>query len=164
MKKLFIIRHAKSSWKDMSLDDYERPLNKRGKANAPFMGKVLKDKGILPDLIVSSPALRAKTTAAHIAKEISYSNAILFKEEIYEADADTLHKILISMDDEDNTVFIFGHNPGLNSLAYEYLNFSQNIPTCGIIEIEFDCKKWKKISSENAKLISFDYPKKDNRV
>lgn len=160
MKKVYIIRHAKSSWRDMSLDDYERPLNKRGKRNAPLMGRVLSSKGVEPDLIISSPAFRAKSTAEIIAEEINYTNKILFREEVYEAAANTLHKILLNIDEEVSTLFIIGHNPGLNSLAYRYLNFSQNIPTCGIVEIEFDCKSWKHIDSKSARLISFEYPKR----
>lgn len=160
MKKLFIIRHAKSSWKDLSLDDFDRPLNKRGKLNAPLMGGRLKDKNILPDIIISSPALRAKTTAITIAKEVNYSKDILYKEDMYESDDYTIHNILRSVDNENNIIFLFGHNPGLNMLAENYVNFNENIPTCGIVEIEFDCNVWSEISSENAKLISFDYPKK----
>ena len=85
MKKLYIIRHAKSSWKDFSLADYDRPLNKRGFFNAPFMGNILKEKRVMPDLILSSPALRAKTTAEIIAKSIHYVDKIVFDKKIYEA-------------------------------------------------------------------------------
>jgi len=159
MKNLYIIRHAKSSWKDMNLSDYARPLNKRGKGNALLMGSVLKNKGIVPDIIITSPALRAKTTAKIIAKEINYSQKIIFKEEIYEANTNTLHKIVKHLDDEINTVFLFGHNPGLNELSYKYVHFCKNIPTCGVLEIEFDSKSWMSIDTKNAKLISFDYPK-----
>ncbi|MCK5293309.1 MAG: histidine phosphatase family protein, partial [Arcobacteraceae bacterium] len=79
-KKLYIIRHAKSSWKDFTLDDFDRPLNKRGRLNAPFMGKILKGKNIIPDIILSSPALRAKTTAKIIANEIGFSKSIIYDE------------------------------------------------------------------------------------
>ncbi len=160
MKKLFIIRHAKSSWKDFSLDDFDRPLNKRGKLNAPFMGEILKEKNVVPDIIISSPALRAKTTAKIIAKKVKYSQKIIFKKDIYEIGESAIEKILKKLDDENSVVFLFGHNPDLNMLAEEYVGFDENISTCGIVEIEFDCKRWKDISSENAKFISFDYPKR----
>ncbi len=160
MKKLFIIRHAKSSWKDFSLDDFDRPLNKRGKLNAPLMGTKLKERGVVPDIMISSSALRAKTTAEIIAKKVKYSQKIIFKKDIYEIGESAIEKILKKLDDENSVVFLFGHNPDLNMLAEDYVDFDENIPTCGIVEIAFDCGKWKDISSENAKFISFDYPKR----
>jgi len=160
MKQLYIIRHAKSSWKDFSLDDFDRPLNKRGENNAPFMGKILKEQKILPDIIISSPALRAKTTALSIAKCIDYEANISFDKNIYEASYTTIESKLKTIDKKNNIVFLFGHNPGLNMFAYEYIGLYQNIPTCGIVKIEFDCNSWENISPSNAKLIFFDYPKK----
>lgn len=159
MKKLYMIRHAKSSWKDMTLEDFERPLNKRGEKNAPEMGDRLKAKKVKPDLILSSPALRAKTTAEIIAKRVKYKDKVVFNEDIYEASAKRLHGILKKIKDEYDTVFLIGHNPGLNMLAEKYVDFYENIPTCGIVEIEFDCERWISIDEENASLISFDYPK-----
>jgi len=161
MKKLFIIRHAKSSWKDNSLSDFDRPLNKRGNLNAPMMGERLDAKSIMPDIILSSPALRAKTTAKIIAKQVSYTKEIVFLPEIYDAFSEDLHNILKKIDDDKETVFLFGHNPELNDLAEEYVDMYDNIPTCGIVEIEFSCDKWREISPKNAKMISFDYPKKN---
>ena len=160
MKKLYIIRHAKSSWKDMQLEDFDRPLNKRGKLNAPLMGTVLNKQNIKPNIILSSPALRAKITAQIVAKKVGYSKEILFMKEIYEASSSMLDKVLKSIDKKHDIVFIFGHNPGFNDLAYRYVGFDENIPTCGVVEIAFDCKRWSEIDSLNAELISFDYPKK----
>lgn len=160
MKKLYIIRHAKSSWKDLMLNDFERPLNKRGENDAPFMGKLLKEKDVFPDAILSSPALRAKTTAQKIAQEINFSKEIIYDRKIYEASVQTLKSVVKSIDDKYSTVFLFGHNPGLKMLAKSIVGFEGNIPTCGIVEVEFDCKKWSDISSKNAKMISFEYPKK----
>lgn len=162
MKKLYIIRHAKSSWKDMALDDFDRPLNKRGKRDAPLMGSILKNKNISPDMIISSPTLRAKTTAEIIAKKVNYSKEIVFDKSIYEATPTKLHKILRKTDDKVCTLFLFGHNPGLNMLAEDYTEFYENIVTCGIVEIEFNCDKWAEIGPKNARLISFDYPKRHN--
>jgi phosphohistidine phosphatase len=162
MKKLYIIRHAKSSWKNSELDDFDRPLNKRGELNAPFMGNILKEKKVKPDLILSSPALRAKTTAEIIAKKLNYSKEIVFIKEIYEASASSLNEILIQLNDESNTVLLFGHNPEFNMLTEMYVNFDENIPTCGVVELEFDCNRWSEISAKNARLASFDYPKNYN--
>ena len=160
MKKIYIIRHAKSSWNDSSLDDFNRALNKRGKENAPMMGRRLNKRSVLPDLIISSPALRAKTTAEIIAQKVKYNKKIMFEKNIYDSNESEFHKILINVDDKNNTLFLVGHNPSISMLAQMYVDFEENIVTCGVVEIEFDCEKWKDISSKNAKLISFDYPKK----
>jgi phosphohistidine phosphatase len=162
MKKLYIIRHAKSSRSDETLEDFERPLSKRGKANAPMMGERLKEKGIMPDIIISSPAKRAKSTAEIIAKEIGYEKKVLFDEKIYEASVDELCKILTSINDKNSAVFLVGHNPSLNDLAYYYVDHEANIPTCGIVEIAFECDTWADIEPKNAKLLSFEYPKKSD--
>lgn len=162
MKKLFIIRHAKSSWKDSALDDFSRPLSKRGKSDAPMMGSRLKKRKISPDIIISSPAKRAKTTAEIIAKELKYSKDILFNDEVYESTLSKLHEIVTKVDDKNTTIFLVGHNPSLNMLARHYVGFSKNIVTCAVLEIEFDCRRWKDASEKNAKLISYDYPK--NRI
>ncbi len=159
MKQLYIIRHAKSSWKNLSLDDFNRGLNKRGKKDAPFMGLKLKEENIVPDIIISSPAVRAKTTAKIIAYKIGYTQPILFDKSIYESTTTTLHKIIKSIDNKNNIVFLFGHNPTLNMFVEDYIEFYDNIPTCGIVKIEFDCNSWEDINSSNAKFISFDYPK-----
>lgn len=160
MKKVYIIRHAKSGWKDLMLNDFDRPLNKRGKKDAPFMGKLLKEKGIFPDAILSSPAKRAKSTAQIIAKEINFKKPIIYDRNIFEATAPTLKSVIKSLDDKYDSVFMFGHNPGLNSLVESLVDFDENIPTSAVVEIEFDTDKWNKIKSKNAKLISFEYPKK----
>ena len=148
MKKLYLIRHAKSSWKDLFVDDFDRPLNKRGKKDAPLMGKRLKEKGIKPDLIISSPALRAKTTAQVIAKELGFKE-IVYDEKIYEAEEETLYEIVKNLDSRYKTVFLVGHNPGLNMLAEKLVGLNDNIPTCGVVEIDLDARR----------LISFEYPK-----
>ena len=163
MKQLYIIRHAKSSWKDLSVNDFNRALNKRGKKDAPFMGLKLKDKNILPDIIISSPALRAKRTAQTIASEVGYTKQIQFDKKIYESTINYINKLLKSIKDEKNIVFLFGHNPTLNMLVEDYIDFYDNIPTCGIVKIEFNCNSWKDISPSNANFISFDYPKRYKR-
>jgi phosphohistidine phosphatase len=160
MKKLYIIRHAKSGLKNSGLDDFERPLSKRGKKDAPFMGSMLKNRGVLPDIIISSPALRAKSTAEIVANEIGYVKSIVYDKNIYEASVEELYNILADISDKKSSAMLFGHNPELNMLVEDLFGFNENIPTCGVVEIEFDCKKWSEISSENSKLISFDYPKK----
>ena len=158
-KKLFIIRHAKSSWRDLTLDDFDRTLNKRGKSDAPMMGKRLKEKNILPDLIISSSAKRTELTAKKIAKNVKYKKEIVYTKELYESSISAMCNILTKIDDENNIVFLVGHNTGINAYVQEYINLQENVPTSGVVEIEFDCDKWSEISTTNAKLLSFDYPK-----
>jgi phosphohistidine phosphatase len=161
MKKLYIIRHAKSSWLDMTLDDFDRPLNKRGRENAPMMAERLKKNGVMPDIILSSSAKRAKKTAKILASGVGFSKKIKFKDELYDVLPSTLHKKIKSIKNKHEVVFLIGHNPELNMLAEDLINFEENIVTCGIVEIEFDCEKWREIDADNARFISYDYPKKE---
>ena len=134
MKHLYLIRHAKSSWSNPLLDDFERPLNQRGKTNAPFMAKVLLEKQIFPDFIFSSPAKRAKTTAEIFAEQLNFTNDIAFEKSLYLTSTKTLLDILHRIPNTYNTVFLFGHNPELTQFANE-LNSTHidNIPTSGIV-------------------------------
>ncbi|RXK03538.1 SixA phosphatase family protein [Halarcobacter bivalviorum] len=160
MKKLYIIRHAKSDWSNPNLDDFDRPLNKRGKKNAPFMADILRQKNANPDLIIASPAYRTKKTAEIIKKHIAYKSPILYDEHLYEASLKTILEVINFIDDDYDTVFLVGHNPGLNMLGFYLVDFNENIPTCGILEIELDCDSWREVNKKRAKLLSFDYPKK----
>lgn len=159
---LLLVRHAKSSWDNAGLQDFDRPLNKRGLKNAPEMGKRLLKKGLKINLIYASPALRAVTTAELIAKEISYaSNEIICKPEIYEAGLSTLFNVVKSMDENCKSVMLVGHNPGFTYLC-NYLCNAQidNMPTCSMAYIEFPVETWKEIAKHMGKLVDFDYPKK----
>ena len=160
IKKLYIIRHAKSDWSDDTLKDFDRPLNKRGLKNAPFMGSLLKNKNINPDLILSSPALRAITTAEIIANRVEYKNNIETNKSIYETPYSTLEKIIYEINDKNNSVFFIGHNPGLSALINHLCQTNLDIPTCAVVEISFDTDSWEKISKKNTALISYEYPKK----
>ena len=161
MKELILIRHAKSSWSNPLLEDFERPLNKRGAKNAPFMAKVLKQKEVNPDLIISSPSKRTKDTLDFFIKEFDYKGEIIFEESIYEAPYINILKVIKNIDDKHKTIFLFGHNPGFNDLADFLLGiFEDNIPTCGVLKINFDTNYWKNISKDNSKLIFFNFPKK----
>jgi phosphohistidine phosphatase len=161
MKTLFLIRHAKSSWAEPEMKDFDRPLNDRGNENAPFMGKLLKKEKIFPDLIISSPAKRAITTARKIADEIDYpKNKIVEEPKIYEANVKTLLQIINSLADENETVFLFGHNPSFTEfLGYLTEAYISNIPTCGIAQIEFENDTWKEVSRETGTMKNFFYPK-----
>ena len=160
MKTLYLARHAKSYWKDQSIPDFDRPLNNRGKRDAPFMGEVLKDKKIKISLIISSPAKRTKKTAIEISAKIGYlEKNILYNEELYEASSNTLIKTIKKLDEEYDSIMMFGHNPGLTLLNNHISNhYIDNIPTCGIVALEFD-KKWNEIDKNTCKFLFFEYPK-----
>jgi phosphohistidine phosphatase len=161
MKTIYLVRHAKSSWKEAGLSDFERPLNKRGQHDAPFMAKLLAKKDEMPEVIVSSPALRALTTAKIFASEFNSDTQIVEEEKIYEAGLGNLIKIINNLPETNKTVMIFGHNPGLTYLA-NYLGDKSidNIPTCGIVKITFDINSWQDISDGSGKIVFFEYPKK----
>ncbi len=160
MKTLYLVRHAKSSWKDKSIIDFDRPLNKRGLHDAPLIGSMLRSKKIDLELIISSPAKRAKETANILANELVFKGNILFDEEIYEASLDQLISKIKNLDENLNKVMLIGHNPELTNLAnYLSKEFITNIPTCGVVALTID-KSWKNISAKNCKIMFFEYPKK----
>jgi phosphohistidine phosphatase len=161
MKTLILIRHAKSSWDDPTLHDRERPLNGRGKKDAPAMGERLAKLGIAPDVIVSSPAVRALTTAEIIAKALDYKRKkIVVDERIYASTPATLLKIIHALDDEAKCAMLFGHNPEFSDLAHEFSPQIDDLPTCAVVEMHFDVKAWAQVSRETLKRIELHLPKK----
>ena len=160
MKKLYIIRHAKSSWKDISLNDFDRPLTQRGRNDALLMANKLIELNISPDLIISSPSKRTKCTVDIITTQMGYTNEIIYEDKIYESNMITLKNVIKNINNSKNVVFLVGHNPGLNMLAEDLFGFLKNIATTGIIAIEFDCESWSEISSKNSRFIEYMYPKK----
>lgn len=161
MKTLFLVRHAKSSWDDPSLRDFDRPLNARGKKDAPKMGKRLRKKNVLPNLIISSPAKRARSTAKRIARELGYDiSGIQLEESLYHAEPETIAHVIAQLPDAIQTVMVVGHNPGLTDFANQYIQVRiDNIPTCGVVAAQFAIQSWKDITQAKGKLKFFDYPK-----
>lgn len=163
-KKILLVRHGKSEWGNTHLADFDRPLNPRGHRNAPEMAARLLQKDLVPQLIVSSPALRAITTAKHFVQAWKKS-ASQIKEEplIYEANVKTLMRVINNLDNRYDYVAIFGHNPGFTDLA-NYLSDADiyNIPTCGTVLISFPDGDWKLLSHHTGSLLQFDYPKSLN--
>ena len=160
MKTLYLARHAKSYWKDQSIPDFDRPLNGRGKRDAPFIGEVLKDKGVKPDLIICSPAKRTKKTAIEIAEKLRYpEKKILYDDELYEASSNILIRVIKKINEKYDSVMIFAHNPGLTMLNNHISNnYLENIPTCGIVALQLD-KKWIEIDKNSCQFLFFEYPK-----
>ncbi len=161
MKTLLLVRHAKSSWDD-GVSDFERPLNRRGKEDAPFMAVHIQKTGLIPDLMVSSPANRALTTAGTYATTFGLDEDLIVKESIiYNGSYKEIIKLIKNFDNKLGCVFLFGHNPDITYLANQLTgNFIDNIPTCGNVCIEFNTDSWAEISEDNGKMLFFDYPKK----
>lgn len=167
MKKLLLCRHAKSSWKDITLVDIDRPLNKRGKRDAPVMGGRLFDQGTKPDLIISSPAKRALKTARQLAKKMGYPKEnIVIEDDMYGASPELLLELVRRFDNSNDMVIMVGHNPETTSFANLLGGLDiYNVPTCGIVALAFDIGTWKDVNRKNGRLIFFDYPRKvDHQV
>jgi len=163
-KQLLLVRHGKSDWGNLDLKDFDRPLNKRGKENAPEMAKRLVNRGFKFDLMVSSPAKRAKSTAKFFA-EAFHVDEIHYEESIYDANTNTLLKVVNDFNDAADTVIMFGHNPGFTDLANELSDADiYNIPTAGMVLMKFPFDSWKMISSGTGDLVFFDYPKNSDEI
>lgn len=161
MKKLILVRHAKSSWDDPALPDHDRPLNDRGQRDAPKMGERLAKRGVLPDLILSSSAVRALTTAQIIAEKIGYDRkAIVVDRRIYGAQVSTLLYLIQELDDAHKQVMLFGHNPELTELAHRFSDDIEDMPTCAVVELTFDVKRWVDVVDSKPVEVRFDAPKK----
>ncbi len=161
MKTLLVVRHAKSSWDVPSQDDRERPLNNRGKKNAPEMAKRLRKKGVKIDLLVSSPALRAFDTARIFAKELDMKKKNIVQEEkLYGAGTDNFYEVIAGLPDKQDSIALFGHNPGItefvNSLSSVRID---NMPTCAVFAVTADTKTWANFKESLKSFLFFDYPK-----
>jgi len=162
MKTLTLVRHAKSSWNDTTLSDRKRPLNKRGKHDAPIMGRRILDHGIRPSLILSSPATRAWTTARTIAAELSYPLEFLQQEDsLYLASLDDFLDVLVAQDKGFNSIMLVGHNPGMTDFAnFLTPGLTNNLPTAGVVSVEIDQDHWNIFEQPKTRLLVHDYPKK----
>jgi len=162
MKTLYILRHAKSSWEDPDLDDFQRPLNDRGKKDAPRMGKRLRKENVSPDLICSSPANRALATAQLVAGELGYKTKSIHEEpKLYHAGGDTILDVLHSLSDSHKAVMVVGHNPGLTEFANDLLNEEiNNIPTAGFVSARLNINQWKEAHWGCGEMVLYEYPKK----
>ena len=153
-KLLYLARHAKSSWDDPTLSDFERPLNKRGKRDAPFIAGVLACRNVRPELIVSSPARRAEETAKTYHHYLG--GEFRFDSRIYEAGTMSLYYLILEYFDKTDTLMVVGHNPGLTELNNYLCNETiDNIPTAGIVALRFD----DSVASHQARRLFYLYPK-----
>ncbi|MEA2080292.1 MAG: histidine phosphatase family protein [Pseudomonadota bacterium] len=162
MLQLTLIRHAKSSWDNPALSDFDRPLNKRGIKNAPLMGKIISKRGLVFDRIVTSPALRAITTAHLIAGKQGFPEQdIQQRDELYDASVDELLDCVHSLDNQYASIALVAHNPGLTGLC-NYLSGESiaNLPTCAVAVIEFDLDDWQAVYQDTGRLSLYEYPRK----
>lgn len=161
MKTLYVVRHAKSSWENPLLDDFSRPLNERGKRDAPRMAKRLKEKRVVLDLILTSPARRTLATAKRMAEVLNFAESkIKTNPDLYHASDSTILEILKTVKDKHDTIMLVGHNPGLTDFVNTLMNLViDNIPTCGIAACKLDIQSWKELDWKQGKLLFYDYPK-----
>lgn len=142
MKTLLILRHAKSSWDRPGLADIERPLNKRGIHDAPRMGALIKEADLIPDVILSSPAVRAMKTAEAVADACSYEGNIEIEEDFYPGSPSDYLEALNNLPDDPMRVMVVGHNPGLEELLNELTGESESLPTAALAQINLPIQRW----------------------
>ncbi|MFC6221795.1 SixA phosphatase family protein [Hymenobacter artigasi] len=164
MKTLYLLRHAKSSWSFDELSDQERPLNDRGRDDAPLMGQALAKRRICPDIVVSSPAVRAMSTAVLVAREMQYPHdKIKVEPGIYGADVDDFLAIIKDLPDSAASALVVGHNPTITETANELSPSSLNeMPTAAVVCLRFTCEHWAEVSKVNAEFYFYDYPRNEN--
>ncbi len=161
MKTLILVRHAKSSWDETGLSDSERPLNERGKKDAPEMAARLRKKDLQIDKLVSSPAERAFRTARYFAKEFDIKKEdIQMEKSLYGAYPAQFEQVIATLKDKWDTVLLFSHNPGITDYANTLTNVhTDNIPTCGVFAVQADVKGWNEFAKAEKKFLFYDYPK-----
>ena len=148
MKKLLILRHAKSSWANPGQDDWHRPLNERGLEDAPRVGQWLRERSMLPDLIITSDAVRARTTAQVVAKAIGHGHEIVMEPGLYLAKPQAVIDLLAALESDARTVMIVGHNPGLEELVLQLTGDHVGLVTAAIVEVELTIDRWSELGGD----------------
>ena len=162
MKRLILLRHAKSSWSEHGLADSERPLSGRGERDAPRMGARLHARGVRPDLVLSSPALRARSTAKLVARALDYADdAIRLDAALYLAAPEEILAVIAAQTDAVGCLLVVGHNPGLTELANFLLPELElaNLPTAGTVVVDCATERWTEVRGAQRRLVYYDYPK-----
>lgn len=147
MRELLILRHAKSSWKNEGLPDHDRPLNKRGKRNAPRMGRLLREEGLVPDGIFSSTAARAAATSRHAAEACGFEGPLLFLEELYLASPGEYLEVLQKVPDDLGRVMVVGHNPGMEDLLRLLTRKQRTMPTTALAHVRLPVERWSSLEA-----------------
>jgi phosphohistidine phosphatase len=164
MKTLYVLRHAKSSWEDRDLADFDRPLNQRGITAAPFMGQLMKKNELAPSLILSSPAVRARETARLVKEAAEFDAEIKHNERIYEASPQTLKHVASSIDDRFDSAMIVGHNPGMEGFVYSLTGKLEPMPTASLAIIDLDISGWDQIGEAAGELRQIIRPKDEMKT
>ena len=161
VREVCFVRHAKSSWDRPDISDYDRPLDDRGLRDAPRMAKEMKKLGLIPDLIITSGANRARSTAEIFRKEFDMSlEKFEITDKLYEATPEAVYNVLMSAPDEARFIYLFGHNPTFSSIANQLSGVHiDNVPTCGVVHAQSIISSWKKFKPEHAGFVGFQYPK-----
>ena len=160
MKTLLLVRHAKSSWGDPGLADHDRPLNERGLRDAPEMGRRLHARGIRPDVIRSSTALRARTTAFLIAEELGLAaDAVVLDERLYGSSSARVLDLVAELEAGVSVAMIVAHDPGLSDLAFDLSGTIEHMPTCAVAEFSFEVDDWAQLDQADPVDVRFDTPR-----
>ena len=159
MKNLIIVRHCKSSWKDPSLSDFDRPLNKRGNIDGELMSNYLREKEKKIDKLILSTSIRTRLTSKYFIEKIHF-NSISYLDELYHASYSEIIKIISKIENNFNNIMVIGHNPGLTELKNQYTIMNiYNLPTTGVVKVEFKEDKWSKITENKGKIVYKKFPK-----
>lgn len=164
MKTLFVLRHAKSSWDDQDLADFDRPLNDRGNSSAPFMGRLMASNDFAPAVIFSSPAVRARETATLVKQGGNLDAQILHDERIYEASPATLRQVVSEIDDSYRSVMLVGHNPGMEGFIRYLTGKLEPMPTAALAVIDLDISGWQMIDRDRGILRKIFRPRDEMKT
>ncbi len=162
MKTLYLLRHAKSSWDEHGISDFDRSLNKRGKTDAPMMGQIFHQKNIKPDIIISSPAKRALTTAKTVAKEMGLAESSIQTDmRIYDQGMNNILAILQDLNGRYDTVMLVGHNPTFTEAVNYFCDYGlANMPTCALFGVTFPVEDWRIVDRDLGSFACYEWPKK----
>lgn len=159
MKTLFLLRHAKSSWRDTSLPDFERPLNERGRKAAPLIGKFMRRQKLRPQLILCSPAERARQTIALVQEAAAFKAELRYDERIYEATEARLRAVVSQIDESAGRALLVGHNPGMEELLQSLTGEVRRMPTAALAHITLNIERWADVRENSGDLVRFVRPK-----
>jgi len=160
MRTLLLMRHAKSSWADPQISDHNRPLNKRGKHDAPRMGRLLRQEDLVPDLIVTSTAQRALATASAVADQSGASGELLEEKMLYAADVEAYIEVLQGLPDHIERVLVVGHNPDMETLIEALSGDAETMPTASIAYLQLPINSWRDLEIDTqARLLKVWRPK-----
>lgn len=163
MKTLLILRHAKSSWDIPDISDFDRPLNDRGRTTAPYMGRLIADRGLVPEMIISSPARRAADTAKLAAEAMGLKGEPAYDERIYEASPQALRQVAAEVDDTLESILLVGHNPGIEGFIRFLSGKDESVPTAALAVLRLDIDRWENIAQASAALVDLIRPKEEMR-